>query len=92
LILKGLLLRILFSTQSFPTSPNFRYKRQTGKDHIVIHLKFSGDYPFKPPFVRVVEPVFVFRTGHVTLGGAICMELLTNSGWKPFNGNGQFLL
>jgi len=62
-----------------------QYKRQTGKDYITLHLRFSGDYPFKPPFVRVVEPVFRFHTGHVTLGGAICMQLLTNSGWKPFN-------
>jgi len=62
-----------------------QYKRQSGKNYITLHLRFSGDYPFKPPFVRVVEPVFRFHTGHVTLGGAICMQLLTNSGWKPFN-------
>jgi len=68
------------------------FKRQCGKDYVTIHLKFSGDYPFKPPFVRVVEPVFQFRTGHVTLGGAICMELLTNSGWKPFNDIEQIIV
>jgi len=62
-----------------------KYKAKTGKTYITLHLRFSADYPFKPPFVRVVEPVFVFHTGHVTLGGAICMQLLTNSGWKPFN-------
>jgi len=39
-----------------------------------------------------VEPVFQFRTGHVTLGGAICMELLTNSGWKPFNDIEQIIV
>lgn len=35
-----------------------------------------------PPFVRVVRPRFQFRTGHVTIGGSICMELLTLSGWN----------
>ena len=26
-----------------------------------------------------------FLPGHVTIGGSICMELLTRSGWKPTN-------
>ena len=38
-------------------------------------------FPFQPPFVRVVRPVFAFRTGHITVGGSICMELLTARGW-----------
>lgn len=25
----------------------------------------------------------LFPGGHVTIGGAICMELLTNNGWNP---------
>ena len=25
-------------------------------------------------------------TGHITVGGSICMEMLTNSGWTPTNG------
>eukprot|EP01126_Amoeba_proteus_P016053 TRINITY_DN1734_c0_g1_i6.p1 TRINITY_DN1734_c0_g1~~TRINITY_DN1734_c0_g1_i6.p1 ORF type:complete len:254 (-),score=57.38 TRINITY_DN1734_c0_g1_i6:94-855(-) len=69
-----------------------QYKKQTGKDYIVIHLRFSSEYPYKPPFVRVVEPVFQFRTGHVTMGGAICMELLTLTGWKPFNDIEQIII
>lgn len=27
-----------------------------GIDSIVLHFKFNEDYPFKPPFVRVVSP------------------------------------
>ena len=61
------------------------YKKKTGQDNIVLELRFSKDYPFQPPFVRVIRPRFAFRTGHVTLGGSICMELLTNSGWNSTN-------
>eukprot|EP01114_Cavostelium_apophysatum_P016600 TRINITY_DN4762_c1_g1_i2.p2 TRINITY_DN4762_c1_g1~~TRINITY_DN4762_c1_g1_i2.p2 ORF type:complete len:333 (-),score=106.21 TRINITY_DN4762_c1_g1_i2:1344-2342(-) len=61
------------------------FKKKTGQDHILLELRFSKDYPFAPPFVRVVKPRFAFRTGHVTIGGSICMELLTNSGWNSTN-------
>ena len=29
--------------------------------------------------------VIIFVTGHVTIGGSICMEMLTKSGWRPTN-------
>lgn len=61
------------------------FKKKTGHDHILIEMRFSKEYPHVPPFVRVVRPRFQFRTGHVTLGGSICMELLTNSGWNATN-------
>jgi ubiquitin-conjugating enzyme E2 Q len=61
------------------------FSAQSNKHYITLLMKFSSDYPFKPPFIRVVEPRFKFRTGHVTLGGAICMELLTVSGWTANN-------
>jgi len=61
------------------------YQKKTGKNFVTLSMKFSADYPFKPPFIRVIEPRFKFRTGHVTLGGAICMELLTVTGWTANN-------
>lgn len=61
------------------------FKKKTGHDHILLEMRFSKDYPHVPPFVRVVRPRFQFRTGHVTMGGSICMELLTNSGWNATN-------
>jgi len=61
------------------------FKKKTQQDHILVELRFSKDYPFAPPFVRVISPRFAFRTGHVTLGGSICMELLTNTGWNSTN-------
>ena len=51
--------------------------------HVVLEVKFPPTYPFEPPFVRVLSPRFIMHTGHVTVGGSICMELLTASGWSP---------
>lgn len=50
---------------------------------VLLELLLPGDYPFSPPFVRVVSPVFAFRTGRVTVGGSLCTELLTPAGWSP---------
>ncbi|XP_041375439.1 ubiquitin-conjugating enzyme E2 Q1-like [Gigantopelta aegis] len=52
---------------------------------ITLEMQFPGDFPFSPPFIRVVRPRFKFLTGHVTIGGSICMEMLTKSGWRPTN-------
>jgi len=59
--------------------------KQYGQGHVELEMRFSKDYPFQPPFVRVVQPRFRFMTGHVTAGGSICMELLTNTGWRSTN-------
>ncbi|KAM5369764.1 hypothetical protein ACJA88_010297 [Fusarium oxysporum] len=58
-----------------------------GCSSIVLELRFGASFPISPPFVRVIRPRFLpFAQGgggHVTIGGAICSELLTNSGWSP---------
>jgi ubiquitin-conjugating enzyme E2 Q len=55
-----------------------------GQDHIQLEMRFPDQYPFEPPFVRVVKPRFKRQTGFV-MNGAICMELLTKDGWNPIN-------
>ena len=57
-----------------------RYSR---KPAVVLHMLFPSDFPHAPPFVRVIRPRFQFMTGHVTIGGSICTEALTRSGWLP---------
>lgn len=55
-------------------------KDKGGKDHIMLHISYKDNYPFAPPFVRIVYPVLT--GGYVLNGGAICMELLTKNGWS----------
>lgn len=60
--------------------------KTAGLTSIVLEVRFGKDYPHSPPFIRVIKPRFLPFTagggGHVTGGGAMCMELLTNSGWS----------
>eukprot|EP00978_Attheya_sp_CCMP212_P042071 scaffold250627_cov46-Attheya_sp.AAC.2 len=55
-----------------------------GVDHVELEMGFPDQYPFEPPFVRVVQPRFKRQTGFV-MNGALCMELLTSEGWNPVN-------
>jgi ubiquitin-conjugating enzyme E2 Q len=60
--------------------------KKAGVKSIVMEMRFTNQFPFAPPFIRVVQPRFMpfgqGGGGHVTEGGAICMELLTNTGWS----------
>lgn len=62
-----------------PESPLYtdlmQLRDKGGKDHIMLHISYKDNYPFAPPFVRIVYPVLT--GGYVLNGGAICMELLT---------------
>ncbi|KAI1102333.1 hypothetical protein F4804DRAFT_353811 [Jackrogersella minutella] len=70
--------------------------KAVGLTSIVLEIRFLRGFPISPPFVRVIRPRFLsFMNGgggHVTSGGAMCMELLTNSGWSPANSMESVLL
>ena len=51
------------------------FKEKEGKDSILLNMTFKENFPFEPPFCRVISPVV--SGGYVLAGGAICMELLT---------------
>lgn len=59
------------------------YKEATGRDSVMLEVLFPDDYPTGPPFIRVVYPRFHQYTGHITIGGSLCVQELTRSGWKP---------
>ncbi|CAH0557750.1 unnamed protein product [Brassicogethes aeneus] len=53
--------------------------KELGINFILLHLIFPENFPFAPPFMRVISPRV--EKGFVMEGGAICMELLTPRGW-----------
>ena len=60
--------------------------KKKGFKSVVLEMRFNKDFPYTPPYVRVIRPRFLSFNqgggGHIVLGGAMCMELLTNSGWS----------
>lgn len=34
-----------------------KLKAESGKEGVLLHIRFKDNYPLEPPFVRVVEPV-----------------------------------
>ncbi|XXG97232.1 hypothetical protein Hte_003527 [Hypoxylon texense] len=79
-----------------PSLPLAKDMKVKGITSIVFEMRFLSSFPMSPPFVRVIQPRFLpFANGgggHVTAGGAMCMELLTNTGWSPANSLESVLL
>lgn len=76
--------------------PLARDLKNAGLTSVLIEINFSESHPVAPPFVRVVRPKFLpfimGGGGHVTQGGAMCMELLTSNGWSPVTSMESVLL
>ena len=51
--------------------------------YIEMEFTFPDVYPIEPPFIRIIHPHFKSFTGHITIGGSICMEAISKSGWVP---------
>eukprot|EP01079_Euglenida_sp_SAG-EU17-18_P008744 gene8744-219_t len=69
-----------FDTDSQLHKDLVKYQQKTGKDHAVFRVHFPNNYPMNPPFIRAVSPRYAFHTGHITIGGSVCMEMLTMNG------------
>ena len=57
---------------------------------VVVRIAFPDDFPHSAPFVRVIRPRFQFHTGHVTIAGSICTEMLTPQGWSKMSPKALF--
>ncbi|KAI1266166.1 hypothetical protein F5Y18DRAFT_22749 [Xylariaceae sp. FL1019] len=79
-----------------PSLPLAIDMKKAGCTSIVLEIRFLRGFPYTPPFIRVIRPRFMpfFQGGggHVTGGGAMCMELLTNTGWSPVSSMESVLL
>ncbi|KAF2830500.1 hypothetical protein CC86DRAFT_162218 [Ophiobolus disseminans] len=79
-----------------PALPLAKDMKSKDVKSIVLELRFGKEYPMSPPFVRVIRPRFLgFQQGgggHVTAGGAMCMQLLTNDGWSAVSSIESVLL
>lgn len=79
-----------------PTLPLAQDLKTANLTSIVLEVRFPPQFPMDPPFVRIIRPRFLEFAqgggGHVTAGGAICMELLTNSGWSAVTSIESLLL
>ncbi|KAL9107448.1 MAG: hypothetical protein Q9227_007645 [Pyrenula ochraceoflavens] len=69
-----------------PALPLAKDMKKAGIKSVVLEIRFTSSFPYSPPFVRVIRPRFLPFSrgggGHVTAGGAICMDFLTASGWS----------
>ncbi|KAI9659187.1 MAG: hypothetical protein M1831_003769 [Alyxoria varia] len=84
----GNLYQWIISLHSFPLElPLAKDMEKAGVQEVLLEMRFAANFPLSPPFVRVIRPRFLpflqGGGGHVTAGGSICMELLTNDGWLP---------
>lgn len=50
--------------------------------YIKMNVFFSEKYPFAPPYIFIISPRFQQHTGHVTYGGSICIDLITQGKWN----------
>lgn len=67
----------------FPPSEIKNDMEKFGVPYIEMEITFPDNFPFNPPFVRIISPRFKKLTGHITSFGALCMEVLTSKNWVP---------
>lgn len=65
------------NTQIYKELKKFKIKA------VEMEILIEKDYPFLPPFVRVVYPRFIGYVGFITTGGSLCTDILTITGWVP---------
>lgn len=73
----------VFITKYDETYPIGQDMKKYKIKEIELEMRFPSNYPFSPPFIRIITPRFNYQTGHVTSAGALCMQILTDKFWSP---------
>lgn len=71
------------ATLATAQNPLYQDMLACGVEYINFEITLPDDYPLSPPFIRIITPRFVHLTGHITIGGSICSELLMKQNWAP---------
>lgn len=72
-----------FSVDSFqPPEASINKDLEVLGKPIFMEARFPSDYPNSPFMLRILWPPCQPYTGHVTVGGTICTQVLTPSGWN----------
>ena len=77
------IIHLLIYRDTFCDCPLGKDMDSMGIEYIKMEVRLPGNYPFEPPFIRVLSPKFAFRKGHITTGGSVCIDLLTKQRWVP---------
>jgi ubiquitin-conjugating enzyme E2 Q len=87
----NILVEVLFPPD-YPNSPPFlRYV--SCFPICLLSRSLTRPSRFRSPLLRrIVEPRFHQYTGHVTIGGSLCIEDLTRTGWNSENDLSTFLI
>ena len=71
------------ATPATSQTPLYQDMIACGVEYINFEITLPDDYPLSPPFIRIIKPRFIHLTGHITIGGSICSELLMKQNWVP---------
>lgn len=77
------IIHLLIFRDTFNDCPLGKDMDDMGIESIKMEIRLPSNYPFEPPFIRVLSPKFAFRKGHITVGGSVCIDLLTKQRWVP---------
>lgn len=75
--------RMLLYTEGFGSSTLGHELRRWEVEAVELELWICQSFPHAPPAVRVMRPRFAPGSFWVHEHGALCMEVLTQSGWSP---------
>jgi ubiquitin-protein ligase len=55
---------------------------KTNDESIQLEIRFTVDFPNRPPLIRIIRPRIQYLTGGVDIQGFFVNELLTSNGWS----------